>query len=314
MCFIGLCWGQLVLGQQSQPVANNIIEANQWYQVEVLIFANDDPAAASEEHWRNNLGLKYPQPIIHLSEANDDLQSTAAPDSNQPDGLSTSFGLSTGTAMTAEQQPFTVLPKDQLQLTDIAKRLLRQRYLRILFHKAWRQPIADRDQSNSILVRGGDPYDDHYELEGSIKLSVERYLHIETDLWLSTFVSAAGLEDTLWPVLPRLPVTSTAQPAVRASIAQSDFSLLASINADSPFLNLHRRQYEVDRTVALRQSRRMRSNELHYIDHPLMGLLVKVSPYEPEPAPEQSTQPAQPTSDNSPTSIDTAVMTPSQSR
>jgi hypothetical protein len=39
-------------------------------------------------------------------------------------------------------------------------------------------------------------------------------------------------------------------------------------------------QYSVERTVNIKQRRRMRSNELHYIDHPLLGLLIKISPVE----------------------------------
>ena len=31
--------------------------------------------------------------------------------------------------------------------------------------------------------------------------------------------------------------------------------------------------------VALRESRRMRSNELHYLDHPALGIITKISPY-----------------------------------
>jgi len=35
---------------------------------------------------------------------------------------------------------------------------------------------------------------------------------------------------------------------------------------------------------ALQQSRRLRSNETHYIDHPLFGLLIQIRPYE-KPSP-----------------------------
>jgi len=39
----------------------------------------------------------------------------------------------------------------------------------------------------------------------------------------------------------------------------------------------------------LYETRRMRSKEIHYFDHPMMGIVVKVTPYEfdvpnPEPA------------------------------
>jgi len=43
-------------------------------------------------------------------------------------------------------------------------------------------------------------------------------------------------------------------------------------------------QYKLKRTVTLQEHRRMRSRELHYLDHPLFGVLVLITPYElPEP-------------------------------
>lgn len=41
----------------------------------------------------------------------------------------------------------------------------------------------------------------------------------------------------------------------------------------------------------MQQSRRMRSEELHYLDHPLFGLIVEVTPWE-RPAPEAPASPA----------------------
>jgi hypothetical protein len=34
--------------------------------------------------------------------------------------------------------------------------------------------------------------------------------------------------------------------------------------------------------VQMQQSRRMRSEEVHYLDHPLLGVVVKLTPLEPE--------------------------------
>jgi hypothetical protein len=42
-------------------------------------------------------------------------------------------------------------------------------------------------------------------------------------------------------------------------------------------------EYGYRHAVLLEQRRRLRSGELHYIDHPLLGLLIRVSRYEFEP-------------------------------
>jgi hypothetical protein len=45
--------------------------------------------------------------------------------------------------------------------------------------------------------------------------------------------------------------------------------------ADEPFL--------IKEIISLNQKRRMRSEELHYIDHPRMGILIKIIRFTTEP-------------------------------
>ena len=49
------------------------------------------------------------------------------------------------------------------------------------------------------------------------------------------------------------------------------------------FLDEPLHDYDFRHAVLLQQSRRMRSGELHYIDHPLIGIVVKISRHEFEP-------------------------------
>jgi hypothetical protein len=187
----------------------------------------------------------------------------------------------------AAEQPFTLLDPKQHQLNRIIRRILTSADYRLLFHQAWRQPIRNRNESENILIRGGDQFDNHYELEGYINLSVERYLHIDTDLWLSTFVHKNDGESEPWPKLPSVPLGSVASSS---TVYNDNFSSATNTTNntatffDNPFVDTMASQFSVARSITLRQHRRMRSNELHYIDHPLMGLLIKITPYElPEP-------------------------------
>lgn len=45
----------------------------------------------------------------------------------------------------------------------------------------------------------------------------------------------------------------------------------------------HAVEYAFRHAVVIRQQRRMRSDELHYIDHPMLGIVVKISQHEFEP-------------------------------
>ena len=281
-----------------------------WYQVELFIFANNNLDAANQERWNQDLGLKYPHSIVSLAAKPDadarlpvvqDDVSLSHRDGQAPvDNDYTQYGSSHNDQQsiadteqpgaTAYQQPlmadavieqaFTLLEPEQHQLTTTVNRILSKADFRLLFHQAWRQPIRNNDEAENILIRAGDQFDSHYELEGTIKLSVERYLHINTDLWLSTFVSNIGREQELWPVLPRVPVNMDAKNSTADLTVFDGSGNKPALHFESPFVDITGKQYSVDRTVALRQHRRMRSNELHYIDHPLMGLLIKITPYE----------------------------------
>ena len=97
-----------------------------------------------------------------------------------------------------------------------------------------------------------------YELEGKITVALSRYLHTHTDLVLRR---------------PRLSADSLPNNA-----AQDRY--LAAYAADTRILNNH----------SLKERRRMRSRNLHYLDNPEFSLLVLITPYEKPPAEEASTQ------------------------
>jgi hypothetical protein len=250
-------------------------DSHRWYQIEVFIYANNNPSAVYEESWPKDLGLTYPEPLVALI---DPEQLRMAED--ETDAINSGPNLlDPQTVPQAEAPvPLLLLGAEQQQLNRIANSILRQADFRLLFHKVWRQPLNDREHSENILILGGEQFDQHYELEGTINISVERYLHIATNLWLNTFISNIGDNSSPWPLLPAIPVT-------RADVREENTDPFTtpfhtSFSLGSEFEALTGNQYTVERTVVMRQHRRMRSNELHYLDHPLMGLLLKITPYE----------------------------------
>lgn len=278
-------------GAIAQPLADGDDSTDSkplWYQIEVLIFANEEPFAEGPERWPEEVELAYPEDLVNLSAAVDMEPAATRPADNSATGSINPPAPLPATSDPLLDQAFVELDREQWQLQNIATSILRQGQFRLLFHKAWRQPTRGRQDSISVLVRGGDQYDDHRELEGWLQLSVERYLHLKTDLWLSSFKSTAGLRELPWPKLPAIPLSLAAPQAdagVESPYIDSGLNDLMPTFPQRPVFYLADRQYVVDRTVVLRQSRRMRSDELHYIDHPLMGVLVKVTPWEVEPEP-----------------------------
>ena len=278
----------LVCAQQT------IDDSASWYQVEVFIFANEAYNSAQGEHWPGGQRLRYPANSVQLTKPFDGsapllfstgdqgiVDDTVAAATDTADSTTLQAGSDLA-ALTAVNDPvaFELLASEQHVLTAFAEKINKQNDFRPLFHQAWLQTMGDRDNSLSIIIRGGDQFDDHFELEGTIRLSVERYLHIQTDLWLSRFINATASEEPNWDTLPKVPVPQAVDGTGSEVLfidANTPFSLM---NQQDSFGFFDRDEYRVEKTVVMRQDRRMRSQELHYIDHPLMGVLVKVTPYQ----------------------------------
>jgi hypothetical protein len=167
-----------------------------------------------------------------------------------------------------EREAFLELPPEAHELTASNRTLAQSAAHRILYHGAWRQPMTRRNAATAVAITGGQEFNDRHELEGSVSLyfnnAGERVI-FDSNLWLSYYSTENDSEQS-W-TLPELPSELAPANAIEAPIEAVE--------------------YAISRIIQLRQTREMRSDELHYIDHPAMGMLVQVTPYlVPEALPE----------------------------
>ncbi len=250
------------------------------YHVELSIFTNYSADSDTSESWPDDLELRYPEPLLTLIQ-------------KQPENIKEIIDPIDLKA--TDKNTITLLADSEKQLLPAVKRIHRSGKQQVLFHESWIQAIDSRKTAPNIAIHGGGQYDNHFELEGSIRLSRERYLHIETNLWLNSFTINVGQEGEPWPLLPLLP----SQPYIPQNNDQdsendvfdnSDIQWNDLQEFGSQFQAIIENQYLNKRVVTMKQHRKMRSKELHYLDHPQMGLLLQITPYEaPEPEPEDIT-------------------------
>ena len=143
-------------------------------------------------------------------------------------------------------------PPEELQLAAAARRLER-RGMRVLWHQGWLQALPERRRPLAIQVQSGEFFGDRHELAGTVAITIGRYLHLSSNLWLQR--PFAGQTVQLAAIDPANPhVASTVPP--------------------DPWGRYYR----------LSERRRMKSHELHYLDHPALGLLAYAQPVAvPEP-------------------------------
>ena len=164
-----------------------------WYTIELVLFTRNTTPAASGEVW---------------SQASGDLDWDSSRSGN-----------------------YALVPGGSLRLSGIEQALKQAAGLTPVIHTAWQQPAYSRNAATPFYLKSdreiapGTPL-----IEGMVKVSVSRYLHVDLDLLMRGAPAGAA----------RLP---------------GGFQ-----------------------TFRFTEQRRMRSGEVHYIDHPLMGMLILITP------------------------------------
>jgi hypothetical protein len=269
------------------------------YLVELLVFSH--PSGAGAEQWDATPELSYPKTSRFLTYPGEQPVAPASSPATSPaPGTAEPMGID---ALPGPVQPdfFTTLPQSQQQLAGKAAAMQRSGRYRILFHEAWLQPVYSQAESVPLVLdRSGDggawP-----PLQGSIKLYLARYVYLETNLWLNT--QGEYLPGT-WrmPAPPLAPVSkppagvlpAPLQPAGQPAVAgmQTPAMNTASGNGEIGIGENLGPDYPYRHAVLLQQTRRVPSGEIVYVDHPLLGVLVQVSPLESAtPSPVESATP-----------------------
>ena len=219
-------------------------DEQRYYDIEIVLFQNNAALKDLPELVSTPQPLKYPEHFIQL-------------------------GVPT-TTETTDYIPefyFKLLPPSDYKLNDAAEKIASSKDYRILKHFAWRQPGLDRKIALPIVLQdvipaeipnsNGNP--EHQEpllytqarLDGIITVSLSRYLHLETELRFEA--------DGLAPL-----------PDTNPDLAISEVDSMVKPRPTSV-------------VYIEKQKRRMRSKELHYIDHPVFGMLVLMTPVEVPP-------------------------------
>jgi len=219
-------------------------EDMRYYDIEVVVIENLNPVARKSENWPLQLHMVQPEKIIPLGE----------PVPKLKEWLPKQADL---------KLSYKILNSKNYQLTEHVEKLAESKSKRVIFHTAWRQPGLDKHTALPVYFKREIPVPpvvenetsfeqqptntNPTELEGILRVTLARYLHLEAELSLRN----------------KLPETTSDNP----------FEVLDS---DKPVVDM-----EKQGVIHLKQQRRrIRSKELHYLDHPVLGILLLITPYE----------------------------------
>lgn len=222
------------------------------YEIEIVIFTFKNSHSAGSEIW---------------------------PDLVKNESIESSIELHNSNSLTQKPGPdekayyYSKIPSDQYKLEKEINKLTKSKKYNIIYHEAWIQPGLDKDNAEFIHIQSVDSSNDtplidtlspinanqpginpvnplfiaqdttpknNVLLDGVVKVELGRYLHIYFDLKY-----------------------------------QRDLAPQQGV-IDSTTSNA----YKDIRYYPVQTHRRMRSKEVHYIDHPLIGILVLATPFE----------------------------------
>ncbi|MDP6414005.1 MAG: CsiV family protein [Gammaproteobacteria bacterium] len=270
-------------------ISDEAAAQDRWFQIEVSVFSNESPDDRAQERWQaERLDLAYPENMRRLDLLWDLLLTESLRQAESPgieiateqvlsatelaEAQRSAAILATGprAAQTAGEFRFFDLARDdyvQLPPSDsdfqqTNRVLQRSAGHRLLFHGLWRQVVTGATQAEPVYVQGGLAYGEHHELEGSLTIRFNENqdrVVVDADLWLNEF-SIVEDPDNDWDL-----------PAIPAVIADPQ----GNDATGGPALIYH-----PIKTYHMQQGREMRSTEFHYLDHPALGIVILVVPYE----------------------------------
>lgn len=299
-----------------------LAQDERWFKVEVMIFSQRSEAAATAERWQPTPILQYPgesrflldpqrisdnaqmyegqsvvdefgrQIITLLNPLDEDIDRALA--ESEKINKARIDEPAAETLLPVAPTPFTLLGSDAREFNSRASGMQRTGRYDILFHETWVQPVASKTDALPIVVDRSGDNQAWPQLQGSIKLYLSRYLHIETNLWLNTM-------GQYLPQYWEAPAPPFGPPSL--IIEEPEIPLEALIVAENMAIPTSEEQPEEDpenpentqplaidtgpvypwrHAILLQQKRRMRSTEVHYIDHPLLGVVALITPLSEE--------------------------------
>lgn len=168
------------------------------------------------------------------------------------------------------------LDSEQLYLSEALQNLSRSKDVRVIEHGAWQQSIQSESTLPPISINtliqtktGKDFHQERY-LQGTLTIKRSKYLHIDTNIYLSDYIyfPEGNIIDWL------LPGGLSKHNLISMLTPYSGNEMIFYRTASSP----------ISRQIhALRQTRRLKYGEIHYIDHPVIGLITTINKLELDP-------------------------------
>lgn len=264
-------------------------ETPYWYDVEVALIGYQDSQQIDHETWSEVIDHNSPE-LVEGEQLEEKTSWSWIDWWNEKPAKNSLFNVQSTKKASNDLEPLSK-PFSEYgpAFPDKMPKFEKAKGMTVVWSKKWRQPIQAKQQStsddNTIAINIKAPLNltdtistgkalDEVEINGIIHLYRSRYLHIVSELQVQhwrTLTSSHELDKGL------------SSPHSSQSLGQN----IIPSSSSSPLTTIDKIPL---RAAHVNQSRRMRSNELHYLDHPMLGILVRVTPIDYGTEPEATTK------------------------
>ncbi|WP_372996874.1 CsiV family protein [Marinobacter sp.] len=164
-------------------------------------------------------------------------------------------------------------PQEDLHLASAATRLERSGKYRVLVAAGWYEAFPPDYEGTPLRVEAGDWIDDAStrSVEGHITIDRQRYLHV--DVHLNHWQRGDEIEQPVADIEADIAVATPSEAPEPDSPDSTSGSATTGDSPDQP-LPLSVESAPLELLTWIRETRRMRSEEIHFLDSPTIGVLV----------------------------------------
>jgi len=222
------------------------------YEVEVIIFEDTSELYKNSENW--------PLPTNSTD--------TISKNDIKPEQIKTK-----PVPLDADKKVFfEFIDNEHYRLIEQARKLQEHANYKILFHKAWKQPGLDKESAKPVIINtqetvnsesGNIQEEPQSFMIGDFTLIMSRYLHVASKITLHKPTTIKPV-NTFTNVDEEVESENAISTNATNSVAYDQYPLVFE--------------------------RRMRSKEIHYIDHPMGGMIVLATPFKIETEEDKATE------------------------
>ena len=225
---------------QAEETEASTAKAKQYYIVEVVLFRHNNTQGKHSEHWKD-------LDINNLEN-------------------SSSYALAEYNINSKHFSPIagaSALSPEHYKLLDSANHIKYSKNYKLLAHFGWTQRSLSKARALPIKI-SSNQFSDELLPAGDLTLYVSRFLHMKVNLSASECITPPIAA----PVVPQVSDETLDRQLESGQSPLEVSELMESSETEC-----------VNNTYLFSQNRKMRSKELHYIDNPVFGLLIYVTPF-----------------------------------